>query len=214
MQINQKTDALLLVDLQPDFMPGGALPVTEGDQILTPISKCISLFDVVVATQDWHPKGHISFASRHQAQPFALQEIHGQKETLWPDHCIQGTQGALLHPLLPLQGIRMILRKGTHVDTDSYSAFLENRGPDGLQHSTGLSSFLQELGTKRVFVCGLARDFCVRFSALDAIAAGFDTLVIEDLTRSVYTNEESVNQITKEFRKHGIASIVSSDIIS
>lgn len=185
MRIDPRADALLVVDVQPDFMPGGALPVPHGDEIVAGIADCMARFDTVVATQDWHPPGHVSFASSHGRKPFATIQLHGGEQVLWPDHCVQGTAGADLHPRLPTAPLTLILRKGTRRDVDSYSAFRENTGPDGERRSTGLAAWLADRGIRRVFVCGLARDYCVRWSAEDAAAAGFETWVLDDLTRPV-----------------------------
>jgi nicotinamidase/pyrazinamidase len=161
-----RKDALIVVDLQPDFMPGGALAVPEGDVIVGPISQLASRFETVVATQDFHPEGHVSFGE-------------------WPAHCIAGTPGARLHSALPDEKLSLILRKGTRREVDSYSAFRENAGYAGERGSTGLGAWLRARGIERVFVCGLARDYCVRATALDAAAEGFDTFVVDDLTRAV-----------------------------
>lgn len=176
------TDALLLIDLQPDFMPGGALAVPGGDQILPPINALAARFDHVLLTQDWHPPQHISFASTHaNAKPYEHIEAPYGPQTLWPVHCLQHTPGAALHPALAIPHAELILRKGFRRHIDSYSAFLENdhRTP------TGLAGYLRERGLSRLFLAGLAYDFCVRFSALDGRILGFETLVLEDLCRAV-----------------------------
>ncbi len=183
-------DALFVIDLQPDFMPGGPLAVPDGDAVVAPIAKLTQLpFDLIVATQDWHPRGHISFASRHKQPPFTIIPLYGGEQTLWPDHCVQGTPGAELHAELPRQPLDLILRKGANPLADSYSALRENRGPDGQCATTGLSALLMARGIKRVFVCGLARDFCVAWTALDAAAAGFSVVVLDDLCRAVYPQQ-------------------------
>lgn len=187
IRIDRGRDALLLIDVQPDFMPGGALAVAEGDRVVAPIREILGRFDVVVATQDWHPRGHRSFATSHAGKkPFEQVPLHGAEQTLWPDHCVQGTPGAGLHRDLPLEPMSLILRKGTNPQVDSYSAFRENTGPDGARAATGLAGWLRERGVRRVFLCGLARDFCVRWSAEDAVAAGFEAVLLDDLTRSVF----------------------------
>jgi len=180
--------ALILVDLQPDFMPGGALPVQEGDLILSGIAQLLARdpFDLYVATQDWHPPGHVSFASSHPGRkPFDTIELYGREQTLWPDHCVQGTPGAELHPSLPWEKISAIIRKGTQVDVDSYSGFRNNYDAAGNRPTTGLAGYLKERGVRDVFLCGLARDFCVKWSAEDAAAAGFNTSVLWEFTRPV-----------------------------
>jgi nicotinamidase/pyrazinamidase len=176
------TDALLLIDLQPDFMPGGALAVAGGDAILPAINSLARRFDHVLLTQDWHPAGHISFASSHaEAQPYSLIEVDYGPQTLWPDHCLQHTPGAAIHPGVDIPHAELILRKGFRREIDSYSAFLENdhRTP------TGLAGYLRERGLGRIVIAGLAYDFCVRFSAVDGRALGFETLVVEDACRAV-----------------------------
>jgi nicotinamidase/pyrazinamidase len=176
------TDALLVIDLQNDFCPGGALAVPEGDQIVPLINRLAQRFEHVILTQDWHPRGHISFASSHPGTaPFTTIEVAYGTQTLWPDHCVQGTRGADFHPGLDIPHAALILRKGFRRQIDSYSAFLE----DDHKTPTGLASYLRERGMKRLFLCGLAYDFCVRFSAIDGTAAGFECLVIEDVTRAV-----------------------------
>jgi nicotinamidase/pyrazinamidase len=181
MQINQQTDALLLIDLQPDFMPGGPLAVAGGDEILPAINALARCFDHVLLTQDWHPPQHISFATTHTKNPYEIIEAPYGEQTLWPDHCLQNTPGAALHPDLDIPHAELILRKGFRRHIDSYSAFLEN------DHATptGLAGYLRERGLHRLFLAGLAFDFCVRFSALDGKHLGFETLVLEDLTRPV-----------------------------
>jgi nicotinamidase/pyrazinamidase len=185
------TDALLVIDVQNDFCPavngtGGALAVSGGDEIVPAISALGRHFDHVLLTQDWHPPAHISFASAHPgAQPYQqIEVVYGPQnliQTLWPDHCLQGSLGAALHPALDLPHAELVLRKGFRREIDSYSAFLENdhRTP------TGLAGYLCERGLRRLFLCGLAYDFCVRFSAIDGAALGFECVVIEDATRAV-----------------------------
>ena len=176
------TDALLLIDLQPDFMPGGALPIPGGDEILPLINRLAARFDHVLLTQDWHPTAHISFASTHPgASPFTQIEAPYGPQTLWPDHCLQDSPGAALHPALDIPHAELILRKGFRREIDSYSAFLENDHTT----STGLAGYLRERGLTRLFLAGLAYDFCVRFSALDGKALGFETLVVEEACRAV-----------------------------
>jgi nicotinamidase/pyrazinamidase len=200
-------DALLVIDVQPDFMPGGALAVEGGDEIVGPIAQIVPRFNTVVATQDWHPRGHRSFASSHGKKPYDEIPVHGAQQTLWPDHCIQGTAGAALHRDLPLENVSLILRKGANPSVDSYSAFRENYGPDAKRAPTGLAGFLRERGIWRVFVVGLARDFCVRWTAEDAVAAGFKTVVIEDLTRSVFPARASDTSLA--FERTGVKTVKS-----
>lgn len=177
------TDALLIIDTQIDFMPGGPLAVTEGDVIIPGINALAQRFEHVILTQDWHPAGHISFASSHAGKkPFTdtVEAAYGT-QTLWPEHCIQGSRGAELHPDLRVPHAEMILRKGFRKEIDSYSAFLENDKTTG----TGLAGYLRERKLTRLFFAGLAYDFCVGFSAVDGAKLGFETLVIEDLSRAV-----------------------------
>src|SRR5262245_36874097 len=150
--IDPERDALLVVDLQPDFMPGGALAVAEGDQIVAPIAALLPRFRTVVATQDWHPQGHVSFARRHGVEPFTVVPLYGATQAVWPDHCVQGSPGADLHPGLPRTPLSLVLRKGAHPDVDSYSAFRENIGPSGDRRTTGLGPLLRARGIGRVFL--------------------------------------------------------------
>lgn len=187
MRIEPATDALVVVDLQHDFLPGGALAVADGDAVVAPIAALVSAFPVVVATQDWHPPGHVSFASAHPGRrAFDTVALPQGTQELWPDHCVRGTRGAALHPGLPDAAVTLMLRKGTRVDVDSYSGFRENVGPDGRRPTTGLGAWLKARGVRRVFLCGLARDFCVRASAVDAAAEGFEAVMLDDLTRPVF----------------------------
>lgn len=183
-----RSPALLLVDIQPDFMPGGKLAVEEGDRILPGVRRLMEsdLFGLQVATQDWHPPDHRSFASNHDGgEPFDEVTLHGHPQILWPDHCVQGTPGAALHPDLPWDRVAAILRKGLDPQVDSYSGFRNNWGPDGTRPRTGLAGFLEERGADHLVVCGLARDVCVRWTVQDALDAGFQVTLAWDLTRSV-----------------------------
>ena len=175
-------DVLLVIDVQNDFLPGGALAVADGDAIIPLVDRLGRAFENVVVTQDWHPAGHASFASSHAgAKPFDLMELPYGNQVLWPDHCVQGSPGALVHFALEAQDRAFaILRKGANAMVDSYSAFAE---ADGL--TTGLAALLRARGIERVFACGLATDFCVAYSALDARAAGFETFVIDDACRAI-----------------------------
>ena len=175
-------DVLLVIDVQNDFLPGGALAVADGDAIIPLVDRLGRVFENVVVTQDWHPTGHASFASSHPgAEPFDLMELPYGNQVLWPDHCMQGSPGALVHFALEAQDRAFaILRKGANAMVDSYSAFAE---ADGL--TTGLAALLRARGIERVFACGLATDFCVAYSALDARAAGFETFVIDDACRAI-----------------------------
>jgi nicotinamidase/pyrazinamidase len=187
MRIDPRTDALLAVDLQHDFLPGGALAVAGGDELLTPVARLMPAFETVVATQDFHPPGHVSFASAHPGhRPYETVVLPNGPQELWPDHCVRGTRGARLHEEIPDGAVTLLFRKGTRRDADSYSAFRENAGVDGRRASTGLAEWLQARGVRRLFMCGLARDFCVKWSTLDAAEAGLETYVLDDLTRAVF----------------------------
>jgi nicotinamidase/pyrazinamidase len=208
MVLNLATDALLVIDLQNDFCPGGALPVAGADEIVPIVNSLGSRFGHVILTQDWHPRGHISFASKHRdAQPYSAIEAPYGSQTLWPDHCVQGTQGADFHPALSVPRAELILRKGFRMGIDSYSAFLEN------DHATptGLAGYLRERGLKRLFLCGLAYDFCVRHSAIDGTALDFECLVIEDASRAVGL-PGTVEAADQAFAEAGVQRIRSADI--
>ena len=190
--------ALILVDVQPDFMPGGALACHEGDAIVPGIDRLLRrrLFKQTVATQDWHPRGHVSFASMHAGtQPFQQIPLYGHPQTLWPDHCVQGTTGAALHPDIDWSPVDLILRKGSAPSVDSYSGFRENHGPDGTRPSTGLAGWLRERGVIEVYVAGLARDVCVLWTVQDALALGFRAHVLWDLTRPVTPDSDADTRI-------------------
>ena len=177
--------ALLVIDLQNDFCPGGALAVPEGDQVVPVVNDLIESFDHVLQTQDWHPAGHQSFASAHEGRaPFDTVEVSYGEQTLWPDHCIQGSDGAAFHPDLDTTATELVVRKGFRPAIDSYSAFFENDGTT----PTGLTGYLRERGIDTLFLAGLATDFCVKWSALDGRKQGFDVTVIEDATRGLDTN--------------------------
>lgn len=175
-------NALLIADVQYDFLPGGALGVPEGNDIIPLINKLQQSFPLVVATQDWHPAGHGSFASVHPGKkPFETIQLNGLEQILWPDHCVQGSKGAELAGGLDQNHIEAIFRKGMDSGIDSYSGFFDN----GKKKSTGLSDYLKGRGVEQVYVVGLAGDFCVAFTALDAIGEGFRTFLIEDATRPI-----------------------------
>jgi nicotinamidase/pyrazinamidase len=200
--------ALIVVDLQPDFMPGGALAVLEGDRIVAPIRDLLlsGRFDVVVATQDWHPTHHVSFASAHPGKrPYDVVSLHGHDQVLWPDHCVQGTPGAALHAGLPAEWIDAIIRKGTDPTVDSYSGFRNNWNAIGERPPTGLGGLLKERGMTHVLVCGLARDYCVKWTAEDAAAAGFRTRVLWDLTRPV--DPKSDQRVREELGRAGVEAV-------
>ena len=178
-------DILIVVDLQNDFLPGGSLAVAGGDEIIAPVEQLARRFSNVVMTQDWHPADHISFASNHAGKhPFETIELSYGTQVLWPDHCVIGTNGAAFALGLSLPGSQMIIRKGFHRDVDSYSGFREA----DRKTTTGLAGYLRERDFDRVFVVGLATDFCVGWTALDARAAGFEAIVIEDACRAIDAN--------------------------
>ncbi|HET8553114.1 MAG TPA: nicotinamidase [Gammaproteobacteria bacterium] len=182
------TAALLLVDIQPDFMPGGGLAVADGDAIVAPVRELMTSdrFGCCVATQDWHPPGHISFASSHAGRrPFESIPLYGHPQTLWPDHCVQNTAGAELHPDLPIERIDAIVRKGADPAVDSYSGFRNNWNAAGERPPTGLAGYLRERGIETLYLCGLARDVCVAWTAEDGVAAGFEVYFLWELTRPV-----------------------------
>jgi len=175
-------DLLVVVDVQNDFCPGGALAVPQGDQIVPAVNRLAAGFPHVILTQDWHPSGHSSFATAHPGSaPFETIGMAYGQQTLWPDHCIQGTPGAAFHPKLATERAELVIRKGFRSAIDSYSAFYENdrRTP------TGLAGYLRERGLRRIFLAGLATDFCVHYSAMDARRLGFDTVLIEDGCRAI-----------------------------
>jgi len=173
---------LVVVDLQNDFMPGGALAVPRGDEVVPLINRLAARFDNIVLTQDWHPRRHVSFASSHPGKkPFETIQLSYGAQVLWPDHCVQGTPGAVFHRDLNVTKAQLVIRKGHHAQIDSYSAFLEA----DRRTATGLAGYLRERKLEKLYVCGLATDFCVAWTALDARAAGFDTTVIEDACRAI-----------------------------
>ncbi|GAA4380455.1 bifunctional nicotinamidase/pyrazinamidase [Hymenobacter koreensis] len=190
--------ALLLIDIQNDFVPGGALAVPAGDTVVPIANRLQPHFDLVVATQDWHPAGHHSFASAHAGREvFETIDLHGLPQVLWPDHCLQGTPGAELHPQLDQRRIEAIFRKGTDPDIDSYSGFNDN----GHRKSTGLADYLRGKGIKQVYVAGLAGDYCVYFTAKDALELGFETTLITDAARPI--NAEGYAQAQADVQQRG-----------
>ncbi len=181
--LDPATDVLGVVDLQPTFMPGGELPVAGGEEIVPGINRLLrDRFRNAFATQDWHPPGHTSFASSHpDRRAYEVVSMPYGPQMLWPDHAVQGTSGAALHPGLDVDRFSLILRKGWRPELDSYSAFFENDGAT----RTGLAGWLADRGARRLFLVGLAADFCVAWSAEDAVRTGFETIVIEDMTRAI-----------------------------
>jgi len=182
MQISPHDDLLLVIDVQNDFCPGGALAVNDGDAVVPIINRIAGRFRHVLLTQDWHPAGHSSFASSHPgAAPFGSITMPYGQQTLWPDHCVQGTDGAAFHPDLSTVAAELVIRKGFRPEIDSYSAFHEN----DRQTPTGLAGYLRERGLTRIFLVGLATDYCVYYSAVDARRLGFEAVVIESACRAI-----------------------------
>ena len=205
--------ALLVVDVQNDFLPGGALAVPNGDEILAPLRVLMNsgAFEFIVATQDWHPGGHISFASTHAGrQVMDTIHLYHHDQTLWPDHCVQGTRGAELHRDLPWDKAAAIIRKATHPEVDSYSALRNNWNAHKRRPPTGLGGYLKNHGVREVFICGLARDYCVRWSAEDAVKEGFRVTVIWDLCRSIDPSADQ--RLRHHLIKHGVKIIDSADV--
>jgi len=199
-----KESALIIVDVQNDFCPGGALEVKEGDKVVPVINKISNRFYKVIATQDWHPENHLSFASNHPGKKVQdIIDLNGIQQVLWPVHCVQGTKGADFHPELDLRPVDLIIRKGTNPQIDSYSAFFEN----DKKTSTGLEYYLKGLGIKKVFLTGLATDYCVFFSAMDSVKLGFETYVIIDATRGVDFPEGNIEKSLKAMKEDSDLSI-------
>lgn len=199
--------ALLIIDIQNDFLPGGTLAVPDGNAIIPVINNLQPAFDLVVATQDWHPPQHKSFASNHtDKKVFDIIELQGLQQVLWPDHCIQGSSGAAFSEQLNLNKAEAIFRKGTYTDIDSYSGFYDN----GHLKSTGLTHYLKGRGVTEVYVVGLAADYCVYFTAKDALAEHFTTYIIEDATRAI--NEENFEKAKADFTINGGLIINSKSI--
>lgn len=199
--------ALILVDIQNDFVAGGSLEVPFGEQIVPLVNDLSAHFDLVVATQDWHPQEHKSFASNHtHKKPFDRVKLGGLDQVLWPDHCVQGSHGAEFHPDLDLNRVETIFRKGMNPEIDSYSGFYDN----GHKKSTGLAGYLRERGVKDVYVCGLAGDYCVYYTAKDALKEGFSTCIIEDATRSI--NNDDFEKAKQDIRSAGGRVIDSATI--
>jgi nicotinamidase/pyrazinamidase len=201
-------DVLLAVDLQNDFMPGGALAVPAGDEVVPVVNSLARRFANVVLTQDWHPPRHISFASSHPGRrPFERIRLPYGDQILWPDHCVQGTSGAALHADVAIPRAQLVVRKGYHPGVDSYSTFVEADG----KHSTGLAGYLRERAIRRVFICGLATDFCVAWSAVDGRKAGFAVVVIEDACRAIDT-EGSLAAAWQDMRAAGVERTVAAEL--
>lgn len=202
-------DALIIIDIQNDFCPGGALAVTDGDAVIPPIHSIAANFDHIILTQDWHTASHASFASAHpRKNAFDQIEVSYGTQTLWPDHCVQGSKGAEFHPSLRLTRAELILRKGFRPQIDSYSAFFENDRTT----ATGLGGYLRERGLTRLFLAGLAYDFCVGYSALDARRLGFEAIILRDACRAIDLNG-SVAKMEAEFAQAGVVLMESAALI-
>ncbi len=203
-------DALILVDIQNDFVPGGALAVPHGDGVVAVANRLMPRFELVTATKDWHPADHVSFASCYEGkQPGDVVEVDGLPQVLWPAHCVQGTPGAEFVAGLNVAGIHRVVEKGTDPQVDSYSGFFDN----GRTRSTGLEDFLKQRGARRVYIMGLATDYCVKFTALDAAGLGFETYLVLDGCRGVELKPGDVDRAVEEMKRAGVC-VFNSDSIS
>jgi nicotinamidase/pyrazinamidase len=201
--------ALIIVDIQNDFLPGGALAVPDGDKIIPIVNRLQEGFDCVVMTQDYHPADHGSFASNHPgAALYSVVDLNGLPQVLWPDHCVQGTAGAEFALSLSIKHVDRIFQKGTDPEIDSYSGFFDN----GRRKATGLGDYLLSKGVTDVYVCGLATDFCVKFTALDALSLGFKTFLVEDATRGVNLSPTDVQDAVAEMKASGIQIMQAKDV--
>ena len=200
--------ALILVDIQNDFAPTGALPVPEGDQVVPVVNKLQEKFELVVATQDWHPEDHKSFAIHHNKQPGEVIQLNGREQILWPVHCVQGTKGAEFIPGLNMDKVARVFKKGMDPEVDSYSGFFDNDHKTG----TGLMEYLREQGVDEVYIAGLALDVCVKFTAMDARSLGFKTFLVEDATRGVDVNEGDSEQAMIDMKAAGIFAVTSDQV--
>jgi nicotinamidase/pyrazinamidase len=201
--------ALILVDLQNDFVPGGALAVTDGDRVVPIANTLLDRFDLVVATQDWHPADHGSFAANHAGRNvYDVVDLNGLPQVLWPVHCVQETHGAEFVPGLDVSKVHKVFRKGTDPAIDSYSGFFDN----GRRKATGLGDYLKSKAVRSVFICGLAADYCVKFTALDARQLGFETSLIEDASRGVNVKPGDVDRAVSEMRVAGVKVIRSDEV--
>ena len=198
--------AFIIVDMQNDFCPGGALAVEHGDTIVQGINRIASKFEVVATTQDWHPQNHGSFASNHKgAKPYDVGRLSGRSQVLWPDHCVQNSQGAAFHTNLQVRGQNFV--KGTNPAADSYSGFFDDDGT-----STGLHDYLASITVTQVYICGLATDYCVKFTALDALKQGYTTVVLEDLCKGVNIDPSDTEKALDELRTAGASIEHSSSV--
>lgn len=200
--------ALLLVDIQIDFCPGGALPVPKGDEVVEVANKLMDKFPLIIATKDWHPQNHISFASTHGLKVGEVIEIAGIKQVLWPVHCVQHSEGAKFHPQLKKEKIDYIVYKGTDPKIDSYSAFFDN----ARLQQTSLDSYLKEKKVNSLYIMGLATDYCVKFSVLDSLSLGYETYLIVDGCRGVDLNPGDVQKALQEMEKKGAKLISTKEL--
>jgi len=200
--------ALLIVDVQNDFCPGGALAVPDGDAVIPAINRIFSRFDKVVATQDWHPENHMSFAAQHKLKEYEVIRLKDIEQVLWPIHCVAGTWGAEFHKDLDTRPVDLIIRKGSNPEIDSYSAFLEN----DKKTMTGLHYYLKGLEIDKLYLCGLATDYCVYFSAIDARNLGFDVYVIIDATRGIDVPRGGIEKAVRHMKERGV-HIISHDTL-
>ncbi|WP_088654548.1 bifunctional nicotinamidase/pyrazinamidase [Geofilum rhodophaeum] len=202
--------ALLIVDVQNDFLPGGALAVPQGDAIIPVINNIQQHFKLIVATRDWHPANHGSFASNHDnRQVGEVIRLHGQQQVLWPDHCVQGSPGAEISPLLNQGLINNVIFKGSDPDIDSYSAFYDN----GHLKETGLHAYLKRNGITSLFVCGLAADYCVYYTVKDALLLGYEANLLTDATRGVNLQPEDTDKAFKDMEKRGARLMTSTELL-
>mgnify|MGYP006293135403 CR=1 FL=1 len=203
-------DALILVDIQKDFLPGGSLEVKEGDRVIPVANALQAYFELVVATQDYHPRDHGSFAANHEEKkPGDYIELNGLEQILWPVHCVQGTEGAEFADDLKMEKVQKVFKKGVDAGIDSYSGFYDN----GHKRATGLAEYLREKKVDRVFIVGLAADVCVKFTAMDALNEGFKTVVVSDGTRAVNLQEGDYEKTMKELREKGAEIRESREIM-
>ncbi|MBI4660319.1 MAG: bifunctional nicotinamidase/pyrazinamidase [Verrucomicrobia bacterium] len=203
--------ALIIVDVQNDFLPGGPLAVPDGDAVIPIVNRVQALFPLVVATQDWHPPDHGSFAANHPGRrPFEQIDLNGLPQTLWPVHCVQGSTGAALAAALSQERVAKVFQKGTDAGIDSYSGFFDN----GHRRATGLGEWLKDQGVTEVYVCGLATDYCVKFTALDAAALGLTTYLLEDACRGVNLMPNDVRNALEEMRRAGVKIVTASETMN
>jgi nicotinamidase/pyrazinamidase len=202
--------ALILVDLQNDFMPGGALAVKDGAEVVPIANRLMKHFDLIVATQDWHPADHLSFASQHPGQPIGeCVVLDGLQQVLWPDHCVQGTEGADFHHDLNMSAVSRVIQKGTDRQIDSYSGFFDN----GHRQGTGLLEYLKQMEVDDVYILGLATDYCVKYTALDAVSLGFKTHLIADACRGVDLHTGDIASALEELRFAGVEITNSKELL-